>query len=72
MLGKGVARKELKSELEETAIETLELENLCKTFEGFEIKNFSYRFVRGRQYALIGHNGFCITKGCNSSPQRNF
>ncbi|WP_251614360.1 ATP-binding cassette domain-containing protein [Senimuribacter intestinalis] len=56
-LGKGVARKELKSELEENAIETLELENLSKNFEGFEIKNFSYRFVRGRQYALIGHNG---------------
>ena len=23
----------------------------------FSAKNFSYRFVRGRQYALIGHNG---------------
>ncbi len=56
-LEKGEEEKAVGSKSEKAAVETLELKDICKSYEGFEIQNFSYRFVRGRRYALIGHNG---------------
>ncbi len=35
----------------------IEFENVNINYENFSIKNFSYKFEKGKKYALIGHSG---------------